>query len=113
MSGLYPAVTDDSGDVVSFIPLTTTFSAPRSCSSIFRLDGPSLMAYDPGYAVEINSDVICGPPAVTTWWEQARLGVGPSDHTALSIGPLTCPGPFTTATTSVQDGSTSVFCCPS
>ena len=114
MSSLYPAETDATGGVVSYVPLTTSYTPPASCSSVFHLDGPSLMAYDPAYGIGVNTDVICGPPAVTSWWEQALLGNPRSAHTALSLGPLICPEPFTTATTAIQRGSsTSVFCCPS
>ncbi|KAI1130983.1 hypothetical protein F5Y10DRAFT_99933 [Nemania abortiva] len=113
MTTLYPAVTS-SGGVISFIPLTTTFTPSAECSGYFRLNGPSLVAFDPGYGLDIDTDVICVPSAVTTWWEQARLGVNGDDHTAISIGPLTCPYKWETVATSIENGSSTVaMCCPS
>lgn len=112
-STLYPAETTD-GTVTSFIPLTTAWPSSSGCASIFRLNGPSLVAYDPGYGLDIDTDVMCAPPAVTTWWEQGHLFGGGSRHTAVSIGPLTCPEDFTTATSSIRDGSSTLaMCCPS
>ncbi|KAB8234047.1 uncharacterized protein BDW43DRAFT_66959 [Aspergillus alliaceus] len=110
---IYPGETNG-GTVTSFIPLTTAWPASSGCASYFRLNGPSLMAYDPGYGLEINTDVICGPPALTTWWEQGRLGGGGPYHTAVSIGPLTCPEDFSTVVSSVKDSSSTLaMCCPS
>ncbi|KAL4781236.1 hypothetical protein BJX76DRAFT_363757 [Aspergillus varians] len=109
----YPPETNGNA-VTSFIPLTTAFPSSSGCGSYFRLNGPSLMAYDPGYGLEIDTDVRCAPPAVTTWWEQALLGGGGEYHTGVSIGPMTCPEAFTTVVTSVKDGtSTLAMCCPS
>lgn len=110
---LYPAETID-GTVTSFIPLTTAWPSSSECDHYFRLNGASLMAYDPGYGLEIDRNVICAPPAVTTWWEQGRLGGGNQYHTAVSIGPMVCPEAFSTVVTSVKDGtSTLAMCCPS
>lgn len=110
---LYPPETDG-GTVTSFIPLTTAWASSSGCESYFRLNGPSLMAYDPGYGLEIDKDVRCAPPAVTTWWEQGLLGGGGEYHTAVSIGPMTCPEAFSTVVTSAKDGtSTLAMCCPS
>ncbi|KAJ5833840.1 hypothetical protein N7474_002151 [Penicillium riverlandense] len=109
---LYPAETH-SGTVTSFIPLTTIWTAPAGCSGSFRLDGPSLMAFDPGYGLDINTDVICDPPAMTTWWEQGLLGGGGAYKTEVSIGPLTCPDGYSTVASSVKDvSSTLAMCCP-
>lgn len=113
MTSLYPADTV-SGVVMSFIPLTTVFTPPSSCSSIFRLDGASYMAFDPGYGLDIDEKVICQPPAVTTWWEQDNLGNAATGHTAVSLGPLTCPQDWQTMESSVKDDlSTAAICCPS
>jgi hypothetical protein len=84
--------------VTSWIPLTSIFTPSSRCESIFRLNGPSLVAFDPGYGLDINTAVKCAPSAVTSWWEQARLGVGGDEHMALSIQPLTCPHLWTTVT---------------
>lgn len=114
MSELYPAETNG-GQVTSWIPLTTAWSASPDCSSIYRLNGPSLVAFDPGYGLDIDPGVTCQPAAVTTWWEQARLGGGRYDsHTAVSILPLKCPEDFSTVATSIKDGSSTLaMCCPS
>ncbi|KAI1079998.1 hypothetical protein F5B20DRAFT_580791 [Whalleya microplaca] len=114
MSRVYPAETS-SGVVTSFIPLTTVFTPPVECASHFRLDGPSLVAFDPGYGLDIDTDVRCAPSAVTTWWEQGRFGGGSdTDHTAVSLGPLTCPDKWTTLASSTKDDtSTLALCCPS
>lgn len=110
---LYPAETNDD-TVTSFIPLTTAWPSSSGCDHYFRLNGASLMAYDPGYGLEIDRNVICAPPAVTTWWEQGRLGGGNQYHTAVSIGPMVCPEGFSTVITSVKDDtSTLAMCCPS
>ncbi|KAH9988826.1 hypothetical protein F4779DRAFT_610745 [Xylariaceae sp. FL0662B] len=114
MSRLYPPETS-SGVVTSFIPLTTAFTPSVECTSYFRLNGPSLVAFDPGYGLDINTDVRCAPSAVTTWWEQGRFGGGSdTDHTAVSLGPLTCPDEWTTLASSVKEkSSTLALCCPS
>jgi hypothetical protein len=113
MTTLYPAETNN-GVVTSWVPLTTQFNAPASCSGKFRLNGPSLVAFDPGYGLDIDEDVICAPPAVTTWWEQGRLGHGNANgHTAASLGPLTCPSGWSTVVTSRKNQfSTLAMCCP-
>ncbi|KAF2442019.1 hypothetical protein P171DRAFT_487282 [Karstenula rhodostoma CBS 690.94] len=101
-------------DVTSWIPLTAVFTPSSGCESAFRLNGSSLVAFDPGYGLDIDPAVKCVPSAVTTWWEQARLGVGGSEHTALSIQPLTCPYLWTTVATFIKDSTTTqIMCCPS
>ncbi|KAI5918707.1 hypothetical protein F4810DRAFT_558552 [Camillea tinctor] len=113
MTDIYPAETL-SGTVTSFIPLTTTFTPSAGCSDFFRLNGPSLVAFDPGYGLDIDTNVRCLPSAVTTWWEQGRFGdASDGAHTAVSIGPLTCPDKWPTVASSVKDSSsTLVMCCP-
>lgn len=113
MTTVYPAVTSN-GAVTSFVPLTTVFTPSADCSNYYRLNGPSLVAFDPGYGLDIDTQVRCLPPAVTTWWEQGRLGAVDDDHTALSLGPMTCPDEWTTVATSIEDrSSTLAMCCPS
>ncbi|KAJ2902384.1 hypothetical protein MKZ38_000630 [Zalerion maritima] len=109
----YPAETGPSGDVTSFVPLTTRYTYSPSCSEAFRLNGPSLVAFDPGYGLDIDSDMICQPGAVTTWWEQARLGINQDEHTAVSLGPMKCPSGWSTLASSTKDkSSTLAMCCP-
>jgi hypothetical protein len=99
--------------VTSWIPLKTAWPLSPGCSSYFRLEDTSLVAFDPGYGLDVDTSVRCGPPAVTTWWEQGRLGAGDQYHTAISIGPLTCPDYLYTVGTSIKDGfSTLAMCCP-
>ncbi|KAI1361360.1 hypothetical protein F5Y08DRAFT_22980 [Xylaria arbuscula] len=113
MTTVYPAVSA-SGTVTSFVPLATVFTPSSGCSDHFRLNGPSLVAFDPGYGLDIDSNVRCAPSAVTTWWEQGRLGDSGDDHTALSLGPFTCPYKWSTVVSSVEDGSSTIaMCCPS
>ncbi|KAI1409709.1 hypothetical protein F5Y13DRAFT_203117 [Hypoxylon sp. FL1857] len=113
MTTLYPAVTS-SGAVTSFVPLTTIFTPSDGCSGYFRQNGPSLVAFDPGYGLDIDPDVRCLPSAVTTWWEQGRLGGDSGGHTAISLGPLVCPYEWQTVVTSIEDtSSTLAMCCPS
>lgn len=109
---LYPAETSN-GQVTSFIPLTSAWPSSSGCASSFRLNGPSLMAFDPGYGLDIDPDVRCAPPAVTTWWKQGLLGGGQDDHTAVSLGPMTCPQDWSTVVSSTKDqSSTLAMCCP-
>lgn len=109
----YPAETN-SGTVTSYLPLTTAWPSSSGCASIYRLNGPSLVAWDPGYGLDVNSDVVCDAPEVTTWWEQGLLGNGGTLPTRISLGPFTCPEAFSTMKSSVKDASsTLVMCCPS
>jgi hypothetical protein len=113
MSILYPAETNN-GVVTSWIPLTTAWASVSGCSNSLMLEGDRLVAFDPGYGISINPAATCQPSAVTTWWEQGRLGGGSgAGHTAVSILPLTCPEGFSTVVTSVKDySSTLAMCCP-
>ncbi|KFY22476.1 hypothetical protein V493_06556 [Pseudogymnoascus sp. VKM F-4281 (FW-2241)] len=93
----------------SWLPVTTAFSAPAACSSlIWGAHAPWLAVNDPGYGLSVDPNLTCLPPAATTWWQQNDTSI---DY---SIGPtIVCPQAYTTATTSVQDSSTFVACCPS
>lgn len=90
------------------------YTALATCKSKFRLNGVTLMAFDPGYGLDAEPDVICAPPEVTTWWEQTRLGnADEMSHTVLSLGPMTCPRDWVTVASSVKDQiSTLAMCCP-
>ncbi|KAK4236479.1 hypothetical protein C8A03DRAFT_45525 [Achaetomium macrosporum] len=113
MATVYPPETND-GVVTSWVTLTTVFTPSIGCESKFRLNGPSLVAYDRGYGLDIDPKVKCAPPAVTTWWEQGRLGGGnDAGHTAASLGPMTCPNAWTTVVTSIRGASSTLaMCCP-
>ncbi|PWY90679.1 hypothetical protein BO70DRAFT_283656, partial [Aspergillus heteromorphus CBS 117.55] len=109
----YPPVTSTS-TVTSYMPLTTVFTPPSGCENSFRLDGPSLMGWDPGYMLDVNSDARCCPPQMVTWWEQALLGGGGTDATEMSIGPFTGPESWPTVASSIYNSySTLWMCCPS
>ncbi|KAN0104457.1 hypothetical protein V8E51_010202 [Hyaloscypha variabilis] len=144
MSSPYTPIPQETnvGEVTAWIPLTTDFSWSSACTGQFRLDGPSLMAFDPGYGLEVDTNVICQAPAVTSgfllsncsirsssllswsysvkhvivsgWWEQAKLGVATKEgHTAASLQPMVCPVDFSTLASSVKDlSSTLGLCCP-
>ncbi|KGO40815.1 hypothetical protein PEXP_086270 [Penicillium expansum] len=109
----YPAESH-SGTVTSYVPLTTTWTPPSGCSTKYRLDGPSLVAFDPAYGLDVETGIVCGPPAMTTWWEQGLLGDGGSHKTRLSIGPMSCPEDWSTLASSTKDSSSVLeMCCPS
>lgn len=106
-----------SGTVTSYLPLTTTYVAPRNCFSTFFVHGlfPSqpAFAFDPNLNLfDIDSQLQCLPPPAVTWWEQNPT----VDSTSIAIGPVICPAAYTTATTLVVDlhsQTTLVGCCPS
>ncbi|KAJ5751805.1 hypothetical protein N7520_008722 [Penicillium odoratum] len=70
----------DGSTITSFVPLTTVYTFPSSCSTKYRLDGPSLMAFDPAYGMDVQTGVVCVPPAQTTWWE-SEVVTGTGDYT--------------------------------
>lgn len=109
----YSAVTDSGGAVTSFLALTTTFTVPSSCSNLFKDEGPSIVAFDPSWGLDIRPQDVCQPRAVTTWWNQGNLGTGGNDRTAVSLGPLLCPQGFSTVASWASDSSsTQAMCCP-
>jgi hypothetical protein len=108
------ATAETNGDqVTSWIPLTTVFTPSPGCESIFRsLGGNGLVAFDPGYGLDVDLAVKCAPPEVTTWWEQGRRGG--NTNTRVEIQPITCPILWTTVATSIKDSTTTeIACCPS
>ncbi|KAI1778186.1 hypothetical protein F4818DRAFT_289064 [Hypoxylon cercidicola] len=102
----------NTGVVTSWIPITTAHPTHPGCESLIWKYNPTVLAaWDPGYGVEVDTDATCLPKPVTTWWLQDRFG--PIKETVLSIGPVTCPQDYYTATTSKKDdSSTYVACCP-
>lgn len=105
-----PETTD--GIVTSWIPITTAYPQKPGCSERYwSYVESTIAAWDPGYGISY-SDYGCLPRPVTTWWDQDRLGPNPS--TVVSLGPITCPDAYYTASTSKKDeSSTFVACCPS
>ena len=100
------------GVVTSWIPIPTAQPHKAGCEKLLWQYVPQVIAgWDPGYGLEVDTNDICLPKPVTTWWLQDRLG--PTQETILSLGPVTCPQDYYTATESAQDStSTFVACCP-
>ncbi|KAI1104752.1 hypothetical protein F4804DRAFT_176767 [Jackrogersella minutella] len=100
------------GVVTSWIPITTAYPHQAGCENFLWKFVPTVIAaWDPGYGLSVNPEATCLPKPVTTWWLQDRLG--PTTETILSIGPITCPEDYYTATASAKDSSsTFVACCP-
>ncbi|KNG86151.1 hypothetical protein ANOM_006596 [Aspergillus nomiae NRRL 13137] len=107
---LYPPETNDKR-VTSWIPLTTGWPMPPDCSTYFRIDKPSLIAFDPRVGLEGDPSVGCAPSEIAISWKQVVLA---HPDTTISLGPLTCPDYLHTVGTSVKDGSSTLaICCPS
>ncbi|KAI1462566.1 hypothetical protein F4805DRAFT_471858 [Annulohypoxylon moriforme] len=100
------------GTVTSWIPITTAYPHQAGCDKyLWRYVPNTIAAWDPGYGISVQTDATCLPKPVTTWWLQDRLG--PIQETILSLGPVTCPQDYFTATASAKDASsTFVACCP-
>lgn len=104
------------GDMTTiWIPLTTAYPCHTSCSSLFwRLDKEDspIVAWDPGYELWVDPSASCQPAAVSSWWH-AEDRDQDIVQTRWSLGPLVCPGAYTTAMTSdAGAGSTLLGCCP-
>ncbi|KAI2606514.1 uncharacterized protein GGS25DRAFT_533594 [Hypoxylon fragiforme] len=85
------------GTVTSWIPIPTAHPHQPGCDKYWWKYVPSIIAaWDPGYGVSVQQDATCLPKPVTTWWLQDRLG--PIHETVLSLGPMTCPQDYYTAT---------------
>ncbi|EME82478.1 uncharacterized protein MYCFIDRAFT_208131 [Pseudocercospora fijiensis CIRAD86] len=85
----YPALTHGT-EVTSWIPFTTPFTAPQSCSSLFNVYAAGdLAAFDPVWGVSIDTKDICQPPAVTTWRlaKFAQEDFKPAPHQSSSMEP--------------------------
>ncbi|KAI1389906.1 uncharacterized protein F4822DRAFT_217909 [Hypoxylon trugodes] len=102
----------NSGTVTSWIPIPTTHPHQPGCeSSLWKFVPNTIAAWDPGYGISVSTSPTCLPKPVTTWWLQDRFG--PIAETVLSIGPVTCPQDYYTATASAKDSSsTLIACCP-
>lgn len=114
-SSSYPIETN-SGTVTTWVPLTTAFSAPQSCTTIFRDIGVSTggtkQAYDPNYT-SLDASYSCVPAPVSVWWSQWSESSS-TYTTKIAIGPIVCPLNWSAVQTSVKDRtSTFSMCCPS
>lgn len=110
----HPPETNE-GIVTSWLPLTSAWPSVSQCATggIYSQLGESgvPIAYDPFFGVSLEPSITCLPPAATSWWSEST-GIPLLTH--VSIGPVVCPGGYTTATTSVvNNSSTFVACCPS
>ncbi|KAI1657336.1 hypothetical protein F4813DRAFT_361102 [Daldinia decipiens] len=102
----------NTGIVTSWIPIPTAHPHQPGCeNSLWKFVPTIIAAWDPGYGLSVGGVTTCHPKPVTTWWLQERLG--PIRETILSLGPITCPSDYYTATVSAKDASsTYVACCP-
>lgn len=124
------------GIVTSWLPLTTGWSAPPSCSSLFILEpgwlydygdnepptATGLLAWDPGYGILVEPAVRCHPDEVSSSWDLYKYKRGlhkeatnfaEATMTKLSLLPLTCPDAWSTVATFVKSGiGTQAMCCP-
>ncbi|KAI1467980.1 uncharacterized protein F4812DRAFT_459262 [Daldinia caldariorum] len=100
------------GIVTSWIPITTAHPHQPGCENfVWKWATNVIAAWDPGYGVSVKTDATCHPKPVTTWWLQDHLGS--NRQTVFSLGPVTCPSDYYTATMSAKDASsTYVACCP-
>ncbi|KAE9363300.1 hypothetical protein N431DRAFT_450085 [Stipitochalara longipes BDJ] len=111
-----------SGTTTYFLPLTTAFSAPSACSSLYLTDqipassgaAPGQMfAYDAKYQSVAGGGPLCMPTEVSLWWSQASS----SQTTAVTeLGGYTfnCPKQYSTFVSSGSNAATTTIgCCPS
>ncbi|KAL3422487.1 hypothetical protein PVAG01_06643 [Phlyctema vagabunda] len=107
----YPPETHE-GIVTSWAPIATAFPPSQGCENLFwSVVQSTLAAWDAGYGISVDNNVRCMPPAVTSWWDQDRLGA--NSLTRVSLGPITCPVGYSTVLAQVENqSSTFVACCP-
>ena len=110
-----------SGTTTYFLPLTTAFSAPLACSSLYltnNLPGSSgiatgMFAYDAKYESVAGGGPTCMPSDVSLWWSQTSS----SQTTAVAeLGGYTmnCPKEYTTQYNfAANTETTTIGCCPS
>lgn len=116
------------GTTTPWLPMTSPVftladaAATSACASaIWRIGPAALAAWDPGYGLSVSFDdgnptatvpPPCHPPQITSWWDAEHLGVDVR-ATQWSLGPVVCPSPYRTGSTSVnKQSSTLVGCCP-
>lgn len=104
-----PTPVTAAGTTTSWVAMTTGFDIPEECKTTYRFNAQSLLAFDPHFK-DIDPKVDCMPAPVMSWVEDANA---PGKQNVLSIQPLDCMGGYTTASTSVnQQSSTLAVCCP-
>lgn len=109
-----PAETNG-GVVTSWLPVTSAWPSVEPCSAaiysqVGNIIGLAAIAFDPFFGENINTELTCLPPFATSWWDQQQQTPA---QTVTSLGPLVCPGLYTTATSSILNSmSTFIACCP-
>lgn len=111
MAATTPTVLTVSGTPTNFLPLVTPYSAPTSCSNyIYKQEGPTYLAFDPYYGLNIDTDAAtCLPSQVSTWWSQASDAV----TTTVLGNSFNCPSLYRTVASSTASGFEHIYCCPS
>src|ERR1700759_2437480 len=90
---------EHAGTITSWLPLTTAWPPATSCDSLYyQYDPAYAIVYEPAYGIDMQKGLNCLPPAVTSWWNQDRLGnnIYNNTKTAISLGPVTCPEVYVT-----------------
>jgi hypothetical protein len=103
------------GTVTSYLPLSTAWSAPDDCSSLFLsnvLSPNQLYLNDPKYPNVVVGAPSCLPPQLSTWWYNTPNTVSP---TVYSLGGYSffCPDLYTTVYSTAISLTTTIGCCPS
>ncbi|CZR67976.1 uncharacterized protein PAC_17875 [Phialocephala subalpina] len=111
LTSLYGPVMS-SGTVTSYLPLTTAWSAPAQCSSLFLDSGGNLYLNAPEYQNDMPRAPACMPPQISPWWYQSLNTASPT-VTLLGGYDFLCPEAYTTVFSSVVDSTTTIGCCPS
>lgn len=103
------------GTITSWLSLITSPPIDPRCSDhLYDPDGEhhTMIAFDP--RLEVVANMTCLPREAAEWYTQKNLPFGATTGTVTSLGPMSCPNGYTTASTRKKDlTSTMVFCCPS
>lgn len=103
------------GTTTSWVAMITSPPIDPKCSHNFYSPDRelhTLIAFDPRLNAVAN--FTCLPREAAEWYSQKNLPFGATNGTVTSLGPIVCPGAYTTASTSQKDDiSTMVYCCPS
>ncbi|KAH8696151.1 hypothetical protein BGW36DRAFT_428171 [Talaromyces proteolyticus] len=101
-----------SGTVTSYLPLTSAWSAPAQCSSLFLKAGDNLFLNSPQYDQVVPGAPECNPPELSPWWYQSLDTASPT-ATLLGGYEFVCPAAYTTVFSWVTAETTTIGCCPS
>lgn len=100
-----------SGTVTSYVPLTSAWSAPAKCSSLFLDWDRILYLNSPQYENVVARAPACLPPQISPWWYQSLNTASPT-LTLLGGYEFLCPEAYTTIYSVVLDSTTTIGCCP-